>query len=137
MRIAGLVKKYVLKIIYMFVMIDILKLFVVLVIIEIIFNMYNIMTDDNKVILHINDDATKNNSNVSVSPDTKHKLESCLGGSTDKRLYVLVVQSLISLGLVIFSLIMLSDKTLDCSKDNLYSNILTLIVAYWIKSPLS
>jgi hypothetical protein len=95
------------------------------------------MTDDNKVVLHINDDAKKSNTDNTISKNNKHKLQSCIGGSTDKRLYILVVQTIISIALVIFSLIMLSDKTLDCSKDNLYSNILMVIIGYWIKSPLS
>jgi len=94
------------------------------------------MSND-KVVLHINDDAKKCNTDNTISTNNKHKLESCMGGSTDKRLYILVVQTIISLALVIFSLIMLGDKNLDCSKDNLYSSILTLIVGYWIKSPLS
>jgi len=95
------------------------------------------MTDDNKVVLHINDDAKKSNTDKTISTNNKHQLKSCLGGSTDRRLYILVVQTIISLSLVIFSLIMLSDKSLDCSKDNLYSNILMVIIGYWIKSPLS
>jgi hypothetical protein len=95
------------------------------------------MSDGDKVILHVNDDAKKHNSNNSIPQHNKHRLESCIGGSTDKRLYILVVQTIISLALVIFSLVMLGDKNLDCSKDNLYSSILTLIVGYWIKSPLS
>lgn len=93
--------------------------------------------NNDKVVLHINDDTKKHNTNNTISQNNKHKLESCIGGSTDRRLYILVVQTLISLAIVIFSLIMLSDKSLDCSKDNLYSSILTLILGYWIKSPLS
>ena len=95
------------------------------------------MSDGDKVILHINDDAKKCNTDNTISTNNKYQLKSCLGGSTDRRLYILVVQTIISLALVIFSLVMLGDKNLDCSKDNLYSSILTLIVGYWIKSPLS
>ncbi len=117
-------------------MIRILKSFVNRVIIEIIFLDNNYMSND-KVVLHINDDAKERNTDNTISQHNKYRLESCIGGSTDKRLYILVVQTIISISLVIFSLVMLSDKSLDCSKDNLYSSILTLIVGYWIKSPLS
>jgi hypothetical protein len=94
------------------------------------------MSND-KVVLHIDNDAKKHNTNKAISQHNKHKLQSCMGGSTDRRLYILIVQTIISFAIVIFSLVMLSDKDLDCSKDNLYSSILTLILGYWIKSPLS
>jgi len=93
--------------------------------------------DDTKVVLHVVDDTKECNTDKAISTNNKHQLKSCLGGSTDRRLYILVIQTIISLSLVIFSLIMLSDKSLDCSKDNLYSSILTLIVGYWMPSPLS
>ena len=117
-------------------MICILKLFVNRVITEIIFLDNNYMSND-KVVLHINDDAKERNTDNTISQHNKHQLKSCLGGTTDRRLYILIIQTIISISLIIFSLVMLSDKTLECNKDNLYSSILTLIVGYWMPSPLS
>ncbi len=131
------VRSYVVKTTYTYHTTNTLKLFVKNVITETIFLDIKYMSDGDKVILHVNGDAKKHNTDNAVSQHSKYRLESCIGGSTDKRLYILVVQTIISISLVIFSLVMLSDKSLECNKDNLYSSILTLIVGYWIKSPLS
>jgi hypothetical protein len=92
------------------------------------------MSND-KVILHVPDAAPQSSINDTIHEP--YRLESCLcNRSTDKRLWILVVQTLLSLIIVVFSLYMLTDKDLDCEKSSLYSSLISLVFGWWIKSPL-
>ena len=92
------------------------------------------MSND-KVILHVPDAAPSSSVNDTIHDP--YRLESCcFKSSTDKRLWILVVQTLLSLIIVVFSLYMLTDKDLDCEKSSLYSSLISLVFGWWIKSPL-
>ena len=96
------------------------------------------MSNDN-VILHVADDAPKDIINNSIhNADIKgHQLESCcFSRSTDKRLYILVVQTILSFVIVIFSVLMLTDKNINCERSSLFSSLISLILGYWVPSPL-
>ncbi len=61
--------------------------------------------------------------------------ESCLcNNGTDKRLYVLSVQTIISLGLLSYSAIMLSSN-IECERSTIFSSMITLILGWWFPSP--
>lgn len=66
----------------------------------------------------------------------EHQLNSCLGGTTDRRLYILIVQSLISFVILIVCMYKLFDGRLSCEQSQLYLGLITLITGIWMKSPI-
>jgi hypothetical protein len=93
------------------------------------------MSND-KVVLHVVDNSEKHTTDESIRND--NRLESCcFTNSTDKRLYVLIVQTIISIGLIIFCSVMLSDPEINCERGNTFVSLLSLVFGYWLKSPLS
>lgn len=66
----------------------------------------------------------------------EHQLNSCLGGTTDRRLYILIVQSLISLFILVVCMWKLFDGRLTCEQSQLYLGLITLITGIWMKSPI-
>ena len=93
------------------------------------------MSDD-KVVLHINNDSKNSPKSGSIRND--YRLESCCFNSgTDKRLYILIVQTVISIGVIIFCSVMLSDENISCERGQTFVSLISLIIGYWIKSPVS
>ena len=93
------------------------------------------MSND-KVVLHVVDDTKKHTTTESIRDD--NRLESCcFTNSTDKRLYVLIVQTIISIGIIVFCSVMLADPEINCERGNTFVSLLSLVFGYWLKSPLS
>lgn len=69
---------------------------------------------------------------------TEHELKSCCcgGQTTDKRLYILVTQSVMSACVLALCLYRLSDPNMKCEGTATYMSLLTLVIGYWCKSPL-
>lgn len=65
------------------------------------------------------------------------KIETCCSGTSSKKFYILIVQSVISGGVITLSLVKLSNEHLDCSQTNVYVGLLTMLIGIWIKSPLT
>ena len=60
----------------------------------------------------------------------------CCGGSTDRRVLTFVASLSLSTIIMIFSCYQLT-RGLDCSQENTYIGLITLIIGFWMKSPLS
>jgi hypothetical protein len=66
----------------------------------------------------------------------EHELMFCTGHVTDKRLWILALQSIISLAIIFLCCIKLFDDDLGCEQGNLYVGLITLITGIWMKSPI-
>ena len=64
-----------------------------------------------------------------------HLWRSCCGVVSDRRLLVFSSNLSISLIILLFSFYKL-NQDLDCSHENLYVGFISLILGYWIKSPI-
>jgi hypothetical protein len=71
-----------------------------------------------------------------VPNSTEYELMFCTGHVTDKRLWILALQSIISLAIIFLCCIKLFDDNLGCEQSNLYVGLITLITGIWMRSPI-
>ena len=68
--------------------------------------------------------------------DDNHLYLCCAGGRTsDKRLLTFIASATLSLITVLFSCYQLTQG-LDCSQENVYSSLISLVIGVWLKSPM-
>ena len=85
---------------------------------------------------------TENNmdTQVNTSPDernnTKTKWKCCLLGTSDPSCLRFSISAILSSFVMIFASSMLAFARLDCPEQNTYIGLITLILGYWLKSPL-
>lgn len=69
--------------------------------------------------------------------EDKNRWDSCCGRSSDKRLLIFSANLTISIILMVFSLVRLSDDKIIPDERAIYVGFITLITGIWLKSPLS
>ena len=57
------------------------------------------------------------------------------GRTSDKRLLTFIASATLSLIVVVFSCFQLTQG-LDCSQENVYSSLISLVIGVWLKSPM-
>ena len=67
--------------------------------------------------------------------DADVMLKTCCNNSTDKRLLRFGATLLVSMTFIIFSFYQLTQIE-ECHTQNLYVGLITLIIGFWIKSPI-
>lgn len=60
----------------------------------------------------------------------------CLLGSSNPNCLRFSISAFLSSFVMIFSAVMLGFKNLDCPEQNTYISLITLVLGYWLKSPL-
>jgi hypothetical protein len=73
--------------------------------------------------------------NIEEEKENKFLWRSCCGVVSDKRILTFVASLSISLIIIMFSCFQLTNG-LNCSQENVYVGLLTLIVGFWMKSPI-
>jgi hypothetical protein len=68
--------------------------------------------------------------------NSENQLMFCTGHVTDRRLWILCLQSIISLLIISLCCFKLFDENLTCEQGNLYVGLITLITGIWMKSPI-
>ena len=63
-------------------------------------------------------------------------LKTCCGRPSDRRLLIFIASILISVIVIVFSCYKLADPNIDCSSQNTFVGIISLIVGVWLRSPL-
>ncbi len=86
------------------------------------------------------EDRKHNNSDNDREDDVhdsqEYELMFCTGHVTDKRLWILALQSIISLAIIFLCCIKLFDDDLGCESSNLYTGLIALITGIWFRSPI-
>jgi len=69
--------------------------------------------------------------------EDNNQLYLCCGGgrTSDKRLLTFTASATLSLIVVVFSCYQLTQG-LDCSQENVYSSLISLVIGVWLKSPM-
>jgi len=71
-------------------------------------------------------------------PNTKNdnnEWKTCCGRTSDRRLLQFIASLSISILILIFSCYKLSQE-LGCTTENVYVGLITLIIGFWVKSPI-
>jgi hypothetical protein len=68
--------------------------------------------------------------------NTDNHWNTCCGKTSDRRLLQFIASLSISLLVLIFSAYQLSQH-LDCASEQVYIGLVTLIIGFWVKSPIS
>jgi len=83
-----------------------------------------------EVKIHINNEPEQQS-------EETYQWNSCCMRKTDSRLLTFIASFFISIILLIFSCYQLTRPDIDCASENIYISLITLIIGYWMKSPLS
>ena len=69
--------------------------------------------------------------NMNNIPD-EDELQSCCNVTSDKRLLIFIVQTVITFMILTFCLIKLSNEDLSCDVSNMYMSMLSIVLGFWL-----